>query len=115
MLITSLTGDQLSQMMQDAVRQGIADYVTRQSTNVETNRWFSIEELSNYLPGNPAVTTLYGKVQRREIPHKKMGKRLVFLKSEIDQWLKEQHRKSRSEINTSAEQYVSSTSTRKRK
>ncbi|GAB3991881.1 hypothetical protein GCM10028807_23310 [Spirosoma daeguense] len=109
MFITTLTGDQLSQMMQDAVRQGIADYTIRHSTTVDTNKWFSIEELSGYLPGKPAITTLYGKVQRREIPHKKMGKRLVFLKSEIDQWLKVQHRKTKCEINLAAEQYLSST------
>ncbi|GAB3339736.1 hypothetical protein GCM10027299_52580 [Larkinella ripae] len=50
-------------------------------------RFFTIEELSNYLPGKPAVTTLYGKVQRREIPFSRKGKRLVFRQADIDQWL----------------------------
>ena len=52
------------------------------------DRWFTIEELRSYLPGKPAITTLYGKVQRREIPFHRTGKRVTFLQSEIDQWLK---------------------------
>ncbi|GAB2553697.1 helix-turn-helix transcriptional regulator [Spirosoma areae] len=70
------------------------------------DRWLSIKELSQYLPGQLAVTTLYGRVQRREIPFKRMGKRLVFLQSEIDQWLKDQHIKTFTELSTVAEGYV---------
>lgn len=68
--------------------------------------WMTIEELSAYLPGRPAVSTLYNKVQRRELPHKRMGKRLAFLKSEIDQWLKGLDCKTQTQINEAAEQYV---------
>src|SRR5688572_10897820 len=63
-----------------------------------TDRWFSLDELCAYLPGKPAKATIYGKVHSREIPHKKVGKRLAFLKSEIDNWLKGQGRKTSSEI-----------------
>lgn len=54
--------------------------------------WFAIEQLCDYLPGNPAKATIYAKVHRREIPHQKSGKRLSFLKSDIDSWLKSQSR-----------------------
>lgn len=72
-----------------------------------TDRWFSIEELSEYLPGKPAVTTLYGKVQRREIPFSRNGKRLVFLQSDIDSWLQSGRVKTAAELTTVAEQYPS--------
>jgi excisionase family DNA binding protein len=52
-----------------------------------SDRWLSIEELQDYLPGRPSITTLYGKVQRNEIPFHKMGKRLIFRQSEIETWL----------------------------
>jgi predicted DNA-binding transcriptional regulator AlpA len=71
------------------------------------DRWFSIEELSDYLPGKPAVTTLYGKVQRREIPFSRKGKRLAFLKSEIDLWLQSGRVKTSAELETQAEHYLS--------
>ena len=70
------------------------------------DRWFSIEELSEYLPGHPAITTLYGKVQRREIPFSRDGKRLVFRQSEIDLWLQGKRVKTNTELSDQAEKYV---------
>ncbi len=70
-----------------------------------SDRWFSIEELSEYLPGHPAVTTLYGKVQRREIPFSRKGKRLAFRQSEIDVWLQSGRVKTTAELNTVAEHH----------
>lgn len=69
---------------------------------VEQNQWLSIDELCEYLPGKPAKATIYGKVHKREIPHKKEGKRLVFLKSDIDEWLNSKERKTISEIRLEA-------------
>src|ERR687885_2442241 len=69
------------------------------------DRWLSIEELSEYLPGHPAVTTLYGKVQRREIPFIRKGKRLVFKQSEIDSWLQSGRVKTSAELSALAGQH----------
>jgi len=77
------------------------------STQSETDRWFSIDDLCKYLPGAPAKSTIYAKVHNRIIPHKKFGKRLAFLKSEIDEWLKAQGRKTIPEIEQEANQYLS--------
>lgn len=71
------------------------------------DRWFSIEELSEYLPGHPAVTTLYGKVQRREIPFSRKGKRLAFRQSDIDLWLQSGRVKTSAEVEAKAEHYLS--------
>ena len=108
---TPISFDQLPNAVADLNRK--VDYLTtlfnahtRLSTSLP-DRWLSIVELSEFLPGRPAVSTLYGKVQRREIPFKRMGKRLVFLQSEIDQWLKSQHRRTQAETIKAAEQYVS--------
>ncbi|GAB3909120.1 hypothetical protein GCM10028803_46150 [Larkinella knui] len=68
-------------------------------------RFFTIEELSNYLPGKPAVTTLYGKVQRRQIPFSRKGKRLVFRQADIDQWLIDGHSNLSAEL---ADHYIQS-------
>ncbi|GAB4020251.1 hypothetical protein GCM10028808_60770 [Spirosoma migulaei] len=70
------------------------------------DRWFSIEELSDYLPGHPAVTTLYGKVQRREIPFSRNGKRLAFRQSEIDAWLQGSRVKTNAERATQADHHI---------
>lgn len=60
----------------------------------ESDRWFSLKDLQEYLPGRPAKATIYCWVHNRKVPHKKFGKRLAFLKSEIDSWLNGQNRKT---------------------
>lgn len=54
-----------------------------------------------------SVPTLYGYVQRNEIPYYKKGNRLKFFKSEIIDWIKEGKVKSISEIEAEANIYLS--------
>ena len=54
-----------------------------------------------------SVATLYGYVQRNEIPHYKKGNRLKFFKSEIIDWIKEGKVKSLAEIEADANAYFS--------
>jgi excisionase family DNA binding protein len=51
------------------------------------DRWFNLQELCDYLPDRPAKQTVYGWIGQHTIPYHKKGKKLQFLKSEIDQWL----------------------------
>lgn len=55
---------------------------------------------------NLSVPTLYGKTANREIPHSKMGKRLYFKRSEIEQWLSQGKVKTNSEIERDANNYI---------
>jgi excisionase family DNA binding protein len=68
--------------------------------------WFDLNELCNYLPDKPAKATVYGWVHSENIPCHKGGKKLRFLKSEIDAWLKQGRKKTQSEIAEEAKQYV---------
>ena len=51
------------------------------------DRWFNLQELCDYLPDRPAKQTVYGWIGNHIIPFHKKGKKLQFLKSEIDAWL----------------------------
>lgn len=72
----------------------------------ESDRWFNLQELCEYLPDRPARQTVYSWVGQRLIPYHKKGKKLQFLKSEVDNWLKSDKRKSLSEIQAEAEQFI---------
>ena len=52
------------------------------------DRWMTIEELMEYVPSKPAKQTIYGWVHRQQVPFHKRGNKLLFIKSEIDSWLK---------------------------
>jgi len=73
--------------------------------HAETERWFNISELCEYLPDKPAKATVYGYVHTLSIPFHKTTKKLRFIKSEIDLWLKSGKRKTVSEIEAEANQY----------
>lgn len=72
----------------------------------EKDTWFDIIELCNYLPDKPAKPTVYGWVHAGLIPHHKGQKKLRFLKSEIDQWLKSGKQKTVTEIAAEADHYI---------
>jgi excisionase family DNA binding protein len=50
-------------------------------------RFFNAQEASRYL-GMP-LATLYGYTHRRQIPHYKRGRILMFDRADLDQWMSE--------------------------
>ena len=60
--------------------------------------WMSIKELCAYFHTRPAAQTVYSWTSAHMIPFHKKGKRIMFLKSEIDKWLISEQLKSIREI-----------------
>ncbi|HMG67777.1 MAG TPA: helix-turn-helix domain-containing protein, partial [Chitinophagaceae bacterium] len=60
----------------------------------DTDHWLNLTELCEYLPDKPVKPTVYGWVHHRVIPCHRRGKKLYFLKSEIDTWLKAGRKKT---------------------
>ncbi|CDA76314.1 excisionase [Bacteroides sp. CAG:530] len=71
-------------------------------------QWMNLKELQDYLPSHPADQTIYGWTSTNQIPFHKRGKRIMFLKSEIDGWLHDGKIKSQGEIEKEALQYIMS-------
>jgi excisionase family DNA binding protein len=71
----------------------------------QTDCWFDLNELCNYHPDKPSKPTVYGWVNVGNIPVHKGGKKLRFLKSEIDNWLMQGRKKTFAETATEAEFY----------
>lgn len=71
-------------------------------------RWMSLKELREYLPSHPAEQTIYGWTSHHNIPYHKRGKRIMFLKSEIDQWLHDGKIKSQIELQKEALRFIQS-------
>ena len=70
-----------------------------------TEQWFDLVELCNYHPDKPKPATVYGWVFAGKIPVNKGGKKLRFLKSEIDEWLKQGRKMTVVESSLKAEHY----------
>jgi len=72
----------------------------------ESDKWFNLLELCNYLPDKPARQTVYGWIGQKLIPYHKKGKKLQFLKSEIDSWLIGDKHKTVAELQAEAAAFV---------
>ena len=58
-------------------------------TTVESvNEYMNAFQLSHYIPSHPKPSTIRVWCCQDKIPHHKMNGKLVFEKSEIDEWLK---------------------------
>ena len=72
----------------------------------ESPRWMNIDELCAYHPSHPKKQTVYEWVSKKTIPYHKMTKGLMFLQSEIDEWLKRGAQKSEEELLQEAKAFV---------
>jgi excisionase family DNA binding protein len=78
----------------------------RSEPSTETDQWFDLSELCQYHPDKPSKATVYGWVNAGIIPVHKNGKKLRFLKSEINAWLKQGRKKTLAETKVEAESYL---------
>lgn len=62
--------------------------ISEQANQPAPDQWLTLDDLVAYDPAKRAKQTFYGLVSRGEIPVHKSGKKLTFLKSEIDAWLR---------------------------
>ena len=72
------------------------------------DQWMNLKELCEYLPSHPAEQTVYGWTSCHQIPFHKRGKRIMFLKSEIDAWLRDGKVKSEKDLEDEAARFIKS-------
>ena len=72
----------------------------------ETDLWFDLNELCIYHPDKPSKPTVYSWVNAGTIPVHKGSKKLRFLKSEIDNWLRQGRKKTFAETAIEADSYL---------
>ena len=101
--ITQITAPELETLIENSIKKVLSTQQAEQPT--ETDRWFDLNELCIYHPDKPSKPTVYGWVNAGIIPVHKGGKKLRFLKSEIDNWLRQGRKKTLAETASEAEQY----------
>jgi excisionase family DNA binding protein len=69
-----------------------------------TSDLLNIQEAADLL--HLSVPTCYTKVSKRELPHTKKGGRLYFSRQELLGWLKQGRRKTNTELEQEANDYV---------
>lgn len=100
----TLTQDDLQKLISETVQKALSDH-SKQKTDPGV-KWFNLTELCEYLPDKPAKQTMYGKISRNQFPHYKDGKKLRFLKSEVDEYLMRGKRFHQSDIDSHVDNLI---------
>lgn len=77
-----------------------------ESKKTESKERMDVNEAQQYIPGHPAIQTIYGWTSSGQIPYHKIGKRIYFVKSELDEWLSHDFHKSGDNLQKEAEEYI---------
>ncbi len=89
----------------DGLEKLLGQKTTPQQSH-ELDRWYNINEICQYLPDKPSKPTIYNWVRESKIPYHKGQKKLRFLKSEIDHWLKSGKQKTAADYAAEADSFL---------
>jgi len=106
-VLLSLPLSQLQTLIIDAVNACLDVRQTSHHPQPDPDRWLDLTALCNYHPDQPSKQTVYQWVNSGLIPVHKGGKKLRFLKSEIDTWLKQGKKLTNSDIEAKTDGYLS--------
>ena len=73
-------------------------------TQIDGDKLLTIREAAEFI--HLSVPTIYGLVQRQEIPVCKKGKRLYFTRQELTQWIKTGRKKTVADITAETGSYL---------
>jgi excisionase family DNA binding protein len=105
-VFTNLSIPEIRQLFRQELENYFENNKQSSEPQPEPDRWFDLNELCQYIPDKPSKPTVYGWVSAGTIPVHKGGKKLRFLKSEIDNWLKQGRKKTLAETASEAETYL---------
>jgi len=105
LVFTQLTVPEVRKMLREELQAVIKDCQIPQQIAIDSNPLLTIQEVANYI--NMAVPSIYGLVHHKKIPHIKRGKRLIFEKTQINEWLTLGRRKTVNELQHDADVYIS--------
>jgi len=94
MVLTQLSESEVRRMIREEVTASISS--TKIISKEKEIEYLTIEDVANYI--NMAVSSVYGYVHTKRIPYIKKGKRLIFEKSKIDEWLQSGRKRTIQEI-----------------
>jgi len=106
-LLTPIRLNELETLIQNSVERAMtAKHLKQTSSSQQANEWFDLNELIEYDPEKRTKPTWYSKISKGEVPYHKKGKKVYFLKSEIDKWLRAGKCMTTSEIEAEADAFL---------
>jgi excisionase family DNA binding protein len=89
-----MTSAELDSLVQSSVRKALGEHTFK--SPVSDSKPINIEEASEFT-GIPTAT-LYSYTSLRKIPFQKVGRKLLFFKPQLIEWIESKNKKTRVEI-----------------
>lgn len=102
MIIIQLDSEQLSDVIQSAIRKVIGE--KPQETKSESDELLTVKDAAAFL--HLSVPTVYGLISKCELPVMKRSKRCYFSKVELINYLKDGRKKTLAETNSAANDFI---------
>jgi excisionase family DNA binding protein len=102
--LTSLNEEEFKAYLKNGVKEALQE-LDSASNLKEHNNILTLEEASKLV--NLAKQTLYGLTSKREIPFIKRGKKLYFIRIDLENWLLEGRKLTRKEIEGNPDKVIS--------
>ena len=102
MVFTQLSVQEVRNMLREEVKNALNELP--QVMGNQMPEYLTIQELSELL--NLAVPSIYGLVHRKQIPYIKRGKKLIFEKSQVEEWLKSGRQRTIYDTDKQADEYL---------
>lgn len=99
------TPDELSRIVQSAIRTALAEQSTITNTNSTFRKLYDMDEAAAYT--KQPKSSLYKATSKRQISFIKRGRPIFFTKESLDKWLEEGRKKTRAELEQEAMQEIS--------
>lgn len=105
LILTQIPVTELRQIVREEISIAIKNHLSQiGQTDNQTDEYLNIEQLSELI--KRSIPSIRGLVYRRKIPVMKIGKKLMFERKAIDEWLQRAVRKTKEEIEQNAISYL---------
>jgi len=103
-VFTQLTIQEVRNMLREEVHQALREFGQNHIKDNSDDELLNIQQVAKKL--NIAVPSIYGLVHRRKIPYIKRGKKLIFEKTQVEEWLKNGRQKTIYDIDKQADDFI---------
>jgi len=100
LIFTQLTELELRKILSEEIKNALKDNPAP-SNGENSDEFLTIQQVSQFT--NIAVATLYNYTHKRKIPFSKVGKKLLFSKRELAEWISRHKYNTKSETDTKAQ------------
>ena len=102
-LLIQLTVNELKTLIENTITNKL-DSIGDNQKNESEDEIIDVTQACNLLCYSRP--TIYALVEKREIPYYKIGRKILFSKNELIEWLKSGRRKTKKELQQEAEDYL---------